>query len=126
MRLVTGMLFIILVLVQPFIHTLIFIQFRVNQEYIEKNLCEKKDVKENTCHGCCQLKKQFKKTDGQPAKETPKSSTIKVEITYCNHFPGIEKHDQYPFALGQVFVSHDPGFLTSEFINSIFHPPKSV
>jgi len=124
MRFVLSLVFIILVLVQPFIHTLIFIKFRVNQEYIAKNLCEKKEVKGNSCRGCCQLKMQLKNTGDQPVKELPKRNTTKVEITYCSHFTGIEQHNQYPFTLGQLFASPESGFLTSDNTNRIFHPPK--
>lgn len=126
MRLILTPVFILLILVHPFIHTLIYVKFRVNQDYIAKTLCEKKDVKGNTCHGCCQLKKQLKKTDEQPLKEVPKSRTIKIDISYCNYFHIIEQQARYPLNLNRGFNSFNSGFLSSDYINSIFHPPKQA
>jgi hypothetical protein len=39
------------------------IQYGIFKDYIAKNLCVKKEVKNNCCHGKCFLKKQIKNID---------------------------------------------------------------
>lgn len=41
----------------------IFINFKIHQEYIAKNLCVEKEIENNTCMGCCQLKKEINENE---------------------------------------------------------------
>lgn len=61
------------------------INFVINYEYISKNLCEQRNIKNNCCRGKCQLKKDLSNS----SKEDNKSGNFKsnlanfdVAITY--------------------------------------------
>ena len=43
----------------------IWLNFKMNQSFIAKNLCVKKEIKENTCKGKCHLKKELEKVQTQ-------------------------------------------------------------
>jgi hypothetical protein len=63
--------------------SLIYLSFLEKQSFIAKNLCEKKNVKKNTCNGNCHLKKQMKKDDAAQ-NEKSDSKKEKSEITYSS------------------------------------------
>jgi hypothetical protein len=39
-----------------------FIDYLIRKDFIEKNLCEKREIRDNCCHGKCYLDKQLAKT----------------------------------------------------------------
>jgi hypothetical protein len=51
----------------------------VNQENISKTLCIQKDLKVNTCHGKCHLKKQLNDEDNSPSKPFEKTRSFLLE-----------------------------------------------
>jgi len=57
--------------------------FKINQEYIATNLCVQKDIEENSCQGCCQLKKEMQQTEKQE-KSNPNQSQRKLTIDLFN------------------------------------------
>ena len=63
---------------------LIYFSFKMNQDYIAKNLCVEKDIEGSTCKGCCQLKKKLE--DQQQKKEAlPTSRVEKLDINFVHH-----------------------------------------
>lgn len=48
-----------------------YIEYKINQTYIEENLCENKDKPWMHCHGKCYLKKQIKKAEKNERKQNP-------------------------------------------------------
>lgn len=63
---------------------LVYFSFKINQEYIAKNLCVEKDVEGSTCKGCCQLKKKLE--DQQQTKEAlPDCQIEKPDINFVAH-----------------------------------------
>jgi len=65
-------------MLQPLSKMYIIVSFYVQQDYIAKNLCEKKDVENNCCHGKCQLKKELAKTDTPISFPALPKSTIEL------------------------------------------------
>ena len=51
----------------------------MNQENISKTLCIQKDLKVNTCHGKCHLKKQLNDEDNSPSKPFEKTRAFLLE-----------------------------------------------
>lgn len=43
----------------------IWLNFKINQSFIAKNLCVKKEIENNTCKGKCHLKKELEKVQKQ-------------------------------------------------------------
>ena len=98
----------------------IYISFKINQDYIEKYLCENRDNPESECHGCCQLKKQLQEQEEKKA-EIPESQLKKVEIQY---FPVSESTSKLYFVyLNQPFPGYFIPYRLSV-ISEIFHPPQ--
>jgi hypothetical protein len=93
----------------------------MNQEYIAKTLCEKKEEKENTCNGQCHLKKELKKVS-----ETETDSTIpnmykeKIELVF------IQPELTFSFINFKTAKTSFSFYTENEIptiTNRIFHPP---
>jgi hypothetical protein len=67
------------VLLQSFGQSVILINFRINQEYIARVLCENKEKPELKCNGNCQLTKQLKKEE-QKQQQLPPQLKIREVI----------------------------------------------
>jgi len=113
-----------LILLPVFGKSWILISFKINQESIAKNLCVLRNVKNNSCHGCCQLKKRLAENDKQEQKQLPRGSKEKgsapsdyIQIeTGCN------------CSYGSVQKWTDSNYnrsLPSPFPNSVFRPPQA-
>lgn len=62
-----------IVAVQPMTKLFICINYGIHQDYIAKNVCEKRMVKNNKCKGKCHLRKQLKAADAE--EKNDKSAT---------------------------------------------------
>ena len=58
----------------------IYIDFKIHQESISKELCILKEVPNNCCQGKCQLTKRLKKVEEPKNKELPKEILIQLKI----------------------------------------------
>ncbi len=98
-----------------------YLFFKINQDYIAKNLCVEKDVQGSKCKGHCHLKKILKQTKESPSSEMPLPSfeptKIELFVFINNDIEDVlnESVHQSNFVLTSYF--------DSDFSNSIFHPP---
>ena len=101
----------------------VFLSFKMNQEYIAKNLCEKKDVVQNSCCGKCYLKKQItqnQKTDTNPTCSIPEKTLQPLVYE-------LKTISKWKVFLAESTVKSDPAneVLPSGItLPGIFHPPK--
>ena len=58
--------------------SIIVFEFTINQSYIAKNLCVKRQEKVNSCKGNCHLKKELQ-SDDQREQSLPSSASLKYE-----------------------------------------------
>lgn len=109
-------------LLQTFSQAVIWAEFRVNQDYIAKNLCENRDKPEMHCDGQCCLKRKLAK-DGK--EQRPSQSNQKNELTvslfYQESYFGIKllyckRPQQFYFSYNEL--------ATFSFHHSVFHPPS--
>lgn len=105
--------------------TAVFINFRVNQEFIARTLCEMKTQKSSTCKGNCQLKKQLKKADGDeetpatPLPTIPKEyKEIKEALIESNSLVNINQ-----ITTNQLVINTPAVSLFSVVEQNIPHPP---
>ncbi|MFZ4462697.1 MAG: hypothetical protein ACOYN5_02565 [Bacteroidales bacterium] len=124
MKLISGLILIFLLMVQPLSKTWIYVSFKINQAYIAKNLCVQKEIEGNSCKGCCQLKKEFKKADDEEQKTLPKGINLKTEIVYYSHPTTISCSNQILLFKNISYSSFDQHFINSSLITDIFHPPQ--
>ncbi len=124
MRLLYVTALIFLLLAQPLSMSWIYVSFKLNQSSIAKNLCVQKEIEGNKCQGCCQLKKQLKKSDQADQRELPKSQRLKGESPFCS------RHLQNRDILPDPMEKEETYFIRKTWIENpsviveIFHPPK--
>ena len=95
MKKILVILLTLLVFIQPLSKVWIFVSFKINQDYIAKNLCENRAKPILKCNGKCQLMKKLKQADKDEEKQTPQTNKEKLEVLYC--------HDQANFNVSQKF-----------------------
>ncbi|MBS2098681.1 hypothetical protein [Carboxylicivirga linearis] len=94
--------------------------FKINQNYIAQNLCIQKEIEDNTCQGCCHLKKELTKQNNQETN-LPEESQRKVLIDF---FPNrIISFNPSHTAQKVLFGSYQI-FYMLRITKDIFHPPK--
>ena len=116
-----AFLLIAVLLMQIFSMTIIFVSFKINQDYIARNLCENRAIPGEKCCGKCLLKKQLKKDEQKQDSRLPSSQ---------------KNFDELVFMSGESFSEHFLSFFNREilferfapqphasFSDGIFHPP---
>jgi 16S rRNA U516 pseudouridylate synthase RsuA-like enzyme len=102
--------------------SLIYLSFLEKQSFIAKNLCEKKNVKKNTCNGKCHLKKQMKKDDAAQ-NEKSDSKKDKSETTYSTHsilsYIALNKQNN------SITFQEEKSFSLHQHHSKILRPPTS-
>jgi len=124
MRLISVTVLIFLLLAQPFGMTWIYVSFKLNQATIAKDLCIQKEIKGNKCQGCCQLKKQLKKSDQAEQKELPKSQRVKGESPFCSRHLHSRDNSFIPQQKEETYFIRNNWIQNLSVIVEIFHPPK--
>lgn len=119
MKYFISILLVLSFITQNISKLIIVINFKINQEYIAKNLCEKKDEPESCCHGKCELKKELAEED---KKENLPATTFKDKFEKQNYYsPSIS-------VLANRQTTSQPNFnyissVSSTGLDEIFHPP---
>ena len=122
MRIATSIFLILIVSLVSFQEATFYAFFKLNQDYIAKNLCVEKEVKESKCKGHCQLTKMLEENKEIPSPEMPLPSfePTKIELFVINNkikiTPSESKHRVYFYWTA---------INDSDYSTSIFHPPIS-
>lgn len=58
-------------LTQTFSSFLLYVNYKINQDYIASELCEKKEVENNCCKGSCYFAKSVKKEEERKSQSMP-------------------------------------------------------
>ena len=109
-------------------HTLIvYVSFKIHQDYIVNNLCVMKDAEENTCQGSCHLKRKldFGNKEDSNNKEKAVLELVKRYSFYRCAISGVKLAEELAdreLTSQRIFneVRYD-----DDFVYTIFHPPKS-
>lgn len=101
----------------------VVISFKINQDYIAKTLCEKKEEKENTCNGHCHLKKELKKiSETENNSNIPNTYKEKMELVFIQpEFTFSIYRFQTPKTSFSFYTESEIPTITTR----IFHPPLS-
>jgi hypothetical protein len=105
---------------------IIYVSFKINQDTIAKTLCIKKEIKENTCQGKCQLKKALEKSDEEQQKQIPSFLKNKAEVLYCHNQNFFDFTAPILFYQSQLQSTYKSTFYISSEIQKIFRPPKLI
>lgn len=99
--------------------------YRVNQDYIAKNLCENRDKPMLDCNGQCYLAKQLKAAEEKEQKSNSERLAKMPEVVLA--FQAIQPIFKATFL--QISVAEDhfatPPFLVSNDAKGFFHPPRA-
>jgi len=120
---VAAIFLVVLILFPIFGKSWVLISFKLNQESIAKNLCVQRNIKNNSCHGCCQLKKRLAEKERQEQKQLPRGTNEKSpfsgdylckELNNTVHRSSIKKGP---------FMNYDNSLLNRS-LDALFHPPQ--
>ena len=99
--------------------------YRVNQDYIAKNLCENRDKPMLDCNGQCYLAKQLKAAEEKEQKSNSERLAKMPEVVLA--FQAIQPIFKPTFL--QISVAEDhfatPSFVVSNDAKGFFHPPRA-
>ncbi|MDP4210506.1 MAG: hypothetical protein Q8928_16980 [Bacteroidota bacterium] len=100
------------------------VQYGIFKDYIAKNLCVNKNVKNSCCHGKCFLKKQIKmvaETNSDTENRHNKKATNNEEQDFlCSYFFRIKPVEVKVLRLANLEVAQLQGYASL-----IFVPPKA-
>jgi hypothetical protein len=102
--------------------------FRINKEYIAKNLCENRKQPQKKCCGSCYLKKQLKKVDNQDERSQSGPGTVKVEKSEWVAILPVST-PLFVSALPLQKIEHTTAYTERavvQVVHSIFHPPATI
>jgi hypothetical protein len=120
---IVVILLTLLVFLQPLSKVWIFVSFKINQDYIAKNLCENRAKPILKCNGKCQLMKKLKQADKEDEKLTPQTIKEKLEVLYCLNQSNFNVSQKLNFEVkkqsffGYKFQNY------SSFQSNLFRPP---
>lgn len=116
----TATILILSLLTFQFSELLVYVSFKLNQEYIANNLCVEKDMEGSTCEGCCQLKKRMNEQQ-ETKKALPPVQSEKQNIDFWSQ--SISSWIAYFPHLEDVVTEWDAKYFII-ISNKIFHPPR--
>lgn len=73
--------FCVVFVINVLLPSIIYVNFKVNQEFIAANLCVEKEIEESTCNGNCQLKKSLAVVEATKPQKENFQATIESHIT---------------------------------------------
>ncbi len=93
MKILYSIVISTLLLIPSLGNVIIYLNFKVHQEEIAKNLCIQREMKDNKCNGQCFLSKQLKK-EAEKEKHETENLKEKQELVYIpsnseHHLPTI-------------------------------------
>lgn len=108
----------IVFMLQISMNTLIYFRFKINQDYVAKEICMNRFDTESTCKGNCYLKSQLKKSEDKTASF---QTYIKYKIDLY-----FVRHVCLNISAAGLFQKKYPGYVffhVKEIDMDFFHPP---
>ena len=109
---------------QPLSKMFIYFSFKINQDYIAKNLCENRTKPVLKCNGKCQLVKKLKEAEKEEQNQPSQIQKQKVELLYCHNFLHLKMCRNYSTEMQLTLFSHYAFQYSSSYHTEIFRPPK--
>ena len=102
----------------------IYVNFKLNQDFIAEVLCINKDKPMSNCNGQCYLTKQIKAQEEKNETQTPKKINERAEVLFCDAYQVSYCVSNIEFLEEAVILPKNLDFNIQEFIEDIFHPPQ--
>lgn len=94
--------------------------FKINQEYISFTLCEKREVKNNRCHGSCYLKKQLKEEE---QKENMPQKNLKTDFDFNFFFQAVSRKLFSDILIKVIIITEFASRLCKGWLSELIKPP---
>lgn len=123
MKKILIILLTLFIFLQPFCKAWVFISFKINQDFIAKNLCENRTKPSLHCDGKCHLMKKLKQVDKEEKKQTSKTIKEKLEDLYFYNQTNFNVSQKLDFEVKkQSFFAYKFQYYYS-FQSTLFRPP---
>ena len=105
----------------------IYFSFKINQEYIAKELCENREVPKMNCHGKCYLVKQLKQEEQKQEnnEKAPVKQRISLDVLCFVKQPALILLTQYKSAQ-KISCLRSDFSLQKGYSVKVFQPPRVV
>lgn len=119
MRRILSIVLMVTILMQSLSQLIVWAGYEVNLNYISKELCVNKEVKDSCCHGKCYLKKEMQQTESreQSSSVKEKNEVVPGVITNPVKLVVFEQQEIKPVLINEPFE-------VSGYRSSVFHPPS--
>jgi hypothetical protein len=116
-------IFIFLLIPNLYVDSVVFVAFKIQQDYIVNNLCVQKDEVVNTCNGSCVLSNQLKEAEAnQENSEYPANSKTRITLDYIA-FESSSSINTFQMVKKRISV-YDELAIHQTILGEVFHPPQ--
>lgn len=122
MRLLLSGILVWLVLSTAFRDVLVLSAFKLNRDYIAKNLCVNRDLQNNMCHGTCQLKIELEKNHDEQKTTGFRLLSDQLPITFF--YKSQEQINGIGPFIKWISPTTRSGVYISTFLFRLFRPPE--
>ena len=116
-------LFAFLILSATTSDSLSYLLFKINQNYIAKNLCVNRDVEESTCNGSCYLSDKIEETKDVENSHAPLPASIETMPIVLIVQTAEDPVHSFPIEI-PIPKGWDDKLESLDYIGSVFHPPQ--
>lgn len=116
------LLLVLALLLQTFNRVGIYVSFRLNQDFIAKNLCENRTRPQLNCNGKCFLAKKLKAAEEQEKKTTPPGKFME-SVLFCEPIGFFSLLPQSDLRSGILPAYPQAAYSSS--LPDVFHPPQA-
>lgn len=102
----------------------VYVQFQLKREFIAKNLCIKKAIKNNCCQGSCQLSKRLGEEKNPKNNSSQTQPKEQEQILQLQNLPPFLKVQTNYDQITHLF--HYSKSLTESETKPPLHPPASI
>tara|TARA_B100000683_G_scaffold33104_1_gene28999 strand:- start:9099 stop:9479 length:381 start_codon:yes stop_codon:yes gene_type:complete len=77
---------------------IVYFSFKINQDYIAKELCENREIPKMKCNGKCYLAKKLQEQEQEEKEKAPLEQRIKLDVLFyskgsISSIPALHQHE---------------------------------
>lgn len=114
---------ILIMLLKALMVPVVYIDFKLNQDYIAKVLCINRDKPELQCNGHCILMEKIKKTQEATQSQEDQTNHKQLLEVFCENLFDFRP---IPFFLEKESQIPNDRSFPSSYHSVLFHPPKTI
>ena len=95
------------------------LEYKINQDYIARNLCVNRDKPGMHCNGKCQLRKNLERDEQQQSNSA--NGKEKNEVVYIDE---LEAFDFTPYAPSTLVIAYYQSSVPHTPLSDCFRPPQ--